>query len=180
MPIAVESPTNCWTSAQDKIMTALSESAAFQSLVEAADSADALTKIFGQQLFSPDDGHAFTKDELASLNYAQVYSAEQNPYGFRSPGLGRKLKSGTAIVYLERRVTEYDANNQAEPLGIERWLENRVGDLMDEVFDYMAAFSGPFVKTFFVSDGPGTNDRKDWDAIGMRQGVELLMEWGYE
>lgn len=178
--MAVETATNCWTQTQASIITALANSAKFREIIEAADATEAATLIFGDELVDPDDGHAYTKEELQSLkHYAQVYSADEGGYSANDDGSGWVRKSGVAIIYIERLVTEYEQNSETDPLAIERWFGNRVGDLMDQVTTYIRDNSGPQVKGWFVSAGPGTNDRKQWDSLGRWQGIEISVEWGY-
>lgn len=176
--MAVEAPTNCWTNAEAKIMAALANSARFQEITETEDATDAALKIFGEELNRPNDGHAFTLVELQNLKaYGQVYSADESPYA-RTFLESRLVASGTAIIYIERLVTNYEQNNEV-PLGTERYWKNRIGDLMVQVESYLEETAGLFVKSNAVSAGPGLNDSSKWQANGMWQGIELTLEWGY-
>lgn len=175
--MAVESPTNCWTNAEAKIATALANSSRFQEIVEAADATIAATKIFGEQVSNPANGHAYTLDELKNMKaYGQVYSADEAPYS-RTFAESRIVPSGAAIIWVERLVTEYEQNNEI-PLSVERWFKNRIGDLMVQIETYLRETSGLQVRSHVVSNGPGLNDSNKWDANGMWQGIELTLEWG--
>lgn len=176
--MAVESPTNCWTIAEAKIITALANSARFQELAESDDEVEAALKIYGEQVVKPDNGHNYTLEELQNMkSYGQVYSADEVPYGkqWQESWLA---PFGTAIIYLERLVTEYEQNGEI-PFAIERKWKNLTGDIIDQVASYLRDNSGPFIKSFAVSAGPGLNDRDKWDANGMWQGIEFTLEWGY-
>jgi len=176
--MAIEAATNCWTNAEAKIATALANSARFREIVEASDATAAAAKIFGEQVARPADGHAFTREELAVMKaYGQVYSGDEGPYGRRFEN-SRMVPYGTAIIYIERLVTEYEQNNEV-PASVERWFKNRIGDVMVQVEDYLRETVGLIVKSFDVSDGPGLNHRDSWKSQGMWQGIELTLEWGY-
>jgi hypothetical protein len=176
--MAIETATNCWTNAEAKIATALANSAKFREIVEAADATAAAAKIFGEQVARPNDGHVYTLEELQVMKaYAQVYSGDEGPYGRRFEA-NRMVAYGTAIIYIERLVTEYDQSNEV-PASIERWFKNRVGDLMVQVESYLRETNGLLVKTFEVTAGPGLNERDTWKQMGMWQGIELTLEWGY-
>lgn len=181
MAIALEPATNCWTKAIESLMVALANSARFREIVgDAADATAANAFIFGDELADPNDGHAYTSDELRELRYyAQVYSFPEGAAGLIDNGAGFEKWSGTAIIHIERLVPEYEKNAQASLLGLGRWFENRVGDLMSQVRAYSVSNSGPRIKSIDVSKGPFTNSDGLWEAHGMWHGIELSVEWGY-
>lgn len=179
--MAVESPTNCWTETQANLMAACANSARFQQIINANDATAAAAKIFGQQIGDPDTGRVYTKEELLNLGgHAQVYSAPDNPFGWRNQGDGFLRNFGTAIIYIDRLVTEKAKNDEESPLEMERWMENRVGDALTQIHTYLEANTGPRIKTALITEGPGTNDRDEWSQIGIWQGVEITLEWGYD
>ena len=178
--VATEAPTTCWTRAQDSIITALSQSASFRSIVDAADATAALAVIFGQRVTNPESGYLYTDDELKAFSYAQVYSAPDTPYGWTNNGGGFLRHFGNAVLYIDRRVTELESNSYDEPLGIERWLENRIGTTLTEVHAYLEANSGPYITGVQVTEGPATNPPDERATIGLRQRIEILVAWGYQ
>lgn len=179
--MAVESATNCWAESQVNFMTACANSDRLREIIGASDVAAATSKIFGQSIGDPKTGRTYTKDEILELGgHAQVYSSDDAPYGWTNAGNGFRKKFGTMIVYIDRLVTEKVKNDEDSPLEMERWMENRVADAMDQIDDYLRENSGPRVKDAFVSAGPGTNNRDEWSQIGIWQGIELTFSWGYE
>lgn len=177
----MESPSNCWTIAEARIADAVARSAAFQSLTETSDATAAAAYVFGEKVGEPVDGHAFTKDELAQLkHYAQVYSAHDHPYGV-SYGANRPTPYGSAVVYVERLVTEAEQHSGEQPDDSERLFKNRIGDLMDEIHAWLggaAAEDGLYIRRIHVTDGPGLNPSDRWKSQGMWQGCELTVDWG--
>ncbi len=178
--MAVEAATNCWTESQEKLITALANSARFQEIIVAADATAALLKVFGEQLKKPNSREVYKKEELQNLKgYGQVYSADESPYGFADDGSGRLKFFGNSIIVFRRLVTDYEANSQNVPLELERWFQNRVGDAMTQVHTYLNDNSGPFIKGMVVPDAPWLNDSKQWDQVGMWQMTEVAVAWGY-
>ncbi len=179
--MSVEAPTNCWTESQDKIMTALANSARFREIIVVSDVPAALLKVFGEQLRKPDSREVYEKEELKNLKgYGQVYSADETPYGFADDGSSHRKFFGNSIIVFRRLVTDYEANSQTVPLELERLFQNRVGDAMNQVHDYLNDKSGPFIKGMVVPDAPWLNDPKQWDQVGMWQMTEVAVAWGHQ
>jgi hypothetical protein len=177
MPI--EAPSNCWTKAEAKIATAVANSTAFQSLVNAEDSTEAAAKVFGEQVDEPLNGNAYTKDELDNLLcYAQVYHAIDTPYGVLRTNTNTAWPFGSVIIFIERLVTDEERNGADVPSAVERKFKNRIGDLIDEVIDWLDDNEGPHIRSIEVTDGPGFNQQDRWKTKGMWQGVELTATWG--
>lgn len=189
MPL--ETPSNCWTLAEAAIAEAVAHSAAFQALTETTGDANAAARlVFGEQLNEPFNGEAFTKDELANLrHYAQVYHAFERPYGKARGATNMRLPFGTAIVFVERLVRDVERNEIPADVpaedwdvdqAIERLFKNRIGDLIDQLFDYLEENGGPHLRSVVVIEGPGFNERNRWDSQGMWQGATLEVAWGLQ
>lgn len=179
--MAIEAPSNCWTSAEAAIGAAIANAPAFISIIgpEFADVPG--SKVFGEQLDEPLDGNTYTKDELAERRaYAQVYSSQESPFGYVRTKTNRLIPFGSAVVFVERLVTDAEqADAETDmPEAIERFFKNRIGDLMEEIDDYLQTNGGPFIRTIDVTDGPGYNPRDNWQQQGVWQGVEFVIAWG--
>lgn len=177
--MAIEAPTNCWTTAESRLATAVANSAAFQSIVGAEDATEAAHRVFGEQVDQPLNGDAYTKDELAQLfAYAQVYHGIDAPYGVFLSNTNTYWPFGSTIIFIERLVTDAERNGSDIPSSVERLFKNRIGDLIDEVCAWTRQEGGPLIRTFEVTDGPGFNAHDRWNSSGMWQGVELTVGWG--
>lgn len=177
--MALEAPTNCWTKAQAAIVAALANSARFRDLIDSTTVSDAEKSIYANRVQNPANGHAYTLDELQELrHYAQVYASEEGAYGISFLGNGRPQSDGNHIIHIAKLVTDLRQSVEL-PAEIERKFENRIGDLMLEVASYMREYSGPLVRTMVVSDGPGENDRKEWESNGRWQMVDITVSWGF-
>jgi len=157
MPL--EAPNNCWPANLQKFTDALSNSVQFQSLVEAATAAAALTRVFGQRLTHTRDGHAWTADELANLRYyGLVYGDPATPYGKHLQSNACYLPHGVAIVYLARLVPERDLVNPGQGnTGLsdahDRQWQNIVGTIIDQVLAWLDTNGGPYpIPSVEVSD----------------------------
>lgn len=177
--MTLEAPSNCWTAAEAKIASAVAASAAFQALTGTTDATAAAAYVFGEQLDEPLDGVAFTKDELANQrHYAQVYHAEDRPYGITRTTSQRLIPYGTAHVYVERLVTEQERNGDDIPQAVERLFKNRIGDLMEDIPEWCLENGGPHIRSVIVVEGPGYNEKAKWESQGMWQGCGFEVVWG--
>ena len=177
--MAIEAPTNCWTWAEQKIADAVANSSRFWEIVNVTNSVDAEKFIFGDQQVDPEDGETLKKAELEELRYyAQVYSSIENAY---TKVLGKTKKyesSGSAILFMERLVTESEQNSSDAPASTHRWWKNRTGDVIDQLPTYLVDNGGPFILSMSVTDGPGFIKRNRWDQQGLWQAIEWTINWG--
>lgn len=177
--MALEAASNCWTINEAKIASAVANSAAFQALTSTADATAAAAYVFGEQLDEPFDGTAYTKDDLANLrHYAQVYHSQEQPYGIAKTTANRMIPFGTAVLYVERWVTEQEMNGTDVPQAVERLFKNRIGDLMDDIPEWLEENGGPHIRSITVVDGPGYNDRSKHAQQGVWQGCGMEIQWG--
>jgi len=173
MPLT--SPTNCWTNAEDRFATAVANSAAFQTLVGAANATAAAAQVFFDELDDPLDGESFKGRELQDIgSYAQVYCPE---YRKQRGGSSRLDPYGACVLYVSRMITDMQSESE---LTAELWRtgKNSFGDIADQVVSYLEAQGGPYVMAWEVSDGPGFNSRDKWATQGAWQGVEITFTWG--
>lgn len=180
--MAIPSPTNCWTSTEAKIAAAIANSAAFQAFTETSDATAAGAFVFGEQVDEPLNGEAYTRDEETQrhMRYAQVYSAPQQPYGKRRLQTRAYEPFGSAVIYIEGLVREIELSGADIPQEHERRFKNTIGDIMDDILDYLDTNGGPQVSSMTVEDGPGWNPVEEWEANGAWQGCELQISWGFE
>ena len=177
--MSIEAPTNCWTSSEQAIADAVANSARFQQIVGVSNATDATALVFGEQIADPETGETYDLAELQNLkHYAQVYSADENPYGKRRSPTSRFEPFGSVILFIERLVTDWDQNATDAPESVHRWSKNRAGDVVDQIISYLDDNGGPFIRTVVVTDGPGLNSREKWKTQGMWQGIEFTIDWG--
>lgn len=178
--MAIEAPTNCWTSAEAAIGAAIAASAAFGLILGPEFAGSPGSRVFGEQLDDPLDGNVYGKGELAERRaYAQVYSAQESAYGLVRTNSNMLLPFGSAVVFIERLVTDAEqADADVDmPAAIERFFKNRIGELMLQIDEWLQLNGGPWVRTISVTDGPGYNPRDKWRQQGVWQGVELVVSW---
>lgn len=116
MSLPTTAAANCWTGAEVRLATQLSNCAEFQTLTGAVDSAAALASIWIDALPAPTDKEEFSKTELNSLfPYALIYTPENSfgtkwiahPQNFQFGGvigldIARRPASGASISETER------------------------------------------------------------------------------
>lgn len=177
--MALEAPSNCWTTAEAKFAEAVANATAFQSLTETDNATDAAAFVFGEQLDEPLNGVAYTQDELAELrHYAQVYHAFENPFGIARVQSNIWLPFGSAVLYVERLVRAAELGEDDVPQAVERLFKNRMGDLPSQIVDYLETNGGPHIRSITVTEGPGYNDQSRWGSQGMWQGCAFQIDWG--
>ncbi|REJ65833.1 MAG: hypothetical protein DWQ31_16605 [Planctomycetota bacterium] len=181
----VEAASNPWTHAEDKLAATLPELAAFRTLTGSADATAAALKVFVDETVHPEDGEAFTVDELRSLaSYAIVSSATSEGYRLSPLGvIGDPFDaSGGLLLAIERLIFESEANAEATAetakRASDRWFKNRIGELMSELVVYWQTNSGPRVIDFVVVDGPWHTHPEERASCGHWQGIELAIRWG--
>lgn len=183
MPI--ETATNSWTYAEDKLATTLPELAAFRTLTGAANATAAAKHVFVDETVHPDNGEAFAIDELQELgSYAIVASASEEGFRLLPLGvIGDPLDaSGALLLAIERLVPEGEDNAEADAetakRATDRWLKNRIGELMEQLYVYWENNSGPRIQDFIVVDGPWHTHPEERASVGHWQGIELAIRWG--
>jgi hypothetical protein len=180
MPLAP--PTNCWTTAEDKFLNAVANSAAFQTLVEAVDEVAALERIFGKRLTHTKFGRAWTADELAELrHYAQVYSSPDGPYGKHLVNNACYKPHGTMIVVLARLVPATELVDPGEDrTGLtethDRDWHNIVGDIADDIAEWLIE-NGGYSEAPWDVDEYGETPATSGQTQGCWQGAELIIAW---
>lgn len=178
---------NCWTVNRELVRQALAASSAFQGLVGATDDATAARHIFGVRVEHP-DRRPYTLEEMETLrHYAQVYSAAEAPYGKRRRAHGGFEPHGTVTVLIMRLIPDAQWND-AELGGdsdlvspaasrLVEEFEELVGDVIDQVLQWLDEHGGPYVQTCDVTEGPGFSARDRVAGTGTWQGVELTLRW---
>lgn len=183
--MAVEAATNCWTLAEAALVAALPACAAFRDLVEAVDAAAAAKHVFVDELKQPESGEVYSPTELEELRYyAVVYSASDEPYSIRRAGVVNDLfiPIGTLKLFFERLIqgaeetAEVDAETSKR--ASDRFLKNRIGDLLAQLVDYWDKHEGPWATQATVSDGPFHTHEDERETVGHWQGVECTIRWG--
>jgi len=181
----VEAASNPWTHAEDKLVSTLPELAAFRSLTGSADATAAALHVFVDETVHPDNGEAFTVDELRELaSYAIASSATSEGYRLAPLGvIGDPFDaSGGLLLAIERLIFESadhaEADAETAKRASDRWLKNRIGELMSELVVYWQNNSGPRVIDLVVVDGPWHTHPEERSHVGHWQGIELAIRWG--
>lgn len=183
----IESPTNCWTQAENALAEALPELAAFQEFCEcqaAADPAAAAAEfVFLEELGESLSGRTWTEKELGEVrHYGLVTSARQEAYMIRRTTCDGFTPLGVLVLYLDRLVPPEDeaglATDRLSRNQVDRWMKNRIGSLMAELAAYWDEVGGPWMVEAIVNDGPYHNHPDEREGEGHWQGAEVLIPWG--
>ncbi len=173
--MALATPTNCMTQAENKFATAVAHSAAFQSLVRVASATAAARYVFGDRLDEPVNGESYETPELEELShFAQVYTTG---YGKVRQSSARFEPFGEMTCYVANRLGLLAAQEEV-PAARERDWHNTIGALMDEIVTWLEENGGPHINRFSITEGPATNDSSRWSKDGVWQLVEFTIEWG--
>jgi hypothetical protein len=187
--MALEAPTNCWTTADKAIAVALATTEAFLAILDRVriPEADAAKRVFGSQVGVPLDGDAYKVEELQRLGaFAQVFHDEA-PYGKRRMQGGNFHPYGSTIVVVQMRLDDADAavenirgvdGSADAPTELEWFFQQRIGDLIDDLIEAFRDEEQLFLTACDVTQPPGFNNRKSQDANGKWIGCELTLTWG--
>ena len=178
MPIITETGTTCPTVAEDRIANALVVSDAWHEISESDTETREAQFVFFDELPLPDDGYAFTLDELMQRRVmALVFTDPES--GFRvdqGPAQGYMPKSGRVLVVVERYVRESEA---AEPNNQQRWLLNRLGNVIEETMESLTtSFGQRWPQHGILKQPPVSWDIEQQEVRGMRQQATIAYEWG--
>ncbi len=180
MPI--EAPTGPWTNVEDDYVTALSNSAAFQTLCGVGTAEAALAFIFADDFtraaddstFLAANGDAYTTAELEGKPAkALVTSTDGNGYA-KVRSAGRTfLPEGQVVLYVERYVSVDWANTMKSM----RYFKNRIGELIDQIIVWTFNNLGVQDQRYDVVEGPFQTDTDNVDAQYAMQAVTIAATW---
>ncbi len=161
---------------QALLRTSLAASAAFQSLVGAADATAAAAKIYHDAFPKPaNNKQAHSLDELNALRPCAIVYTEDfettrdaTDYCWHQKGVIR------AVIY--RNVPTADKNNQSK---LETDFRTIMGEIMQDLID-LSETAGYLAVRGMRTEGPYRTDNEELNAIGDAQAYELIIRWGVE
>lgn len=160
--------------------TLLANTTALIALLEAADAAEALTRITIGPMAPPADGQAFTPDEATNaFAWAQLipWAEEESLIVSRSNAVGAvSEKAGLFRLHIRRHVREAEFNAAGGRTDVYLYFldrTTRVCEQLVEAADLNLAVSQ--VKRLF---GPVFNPSDDWPTQGMFVWADFLIAWG--
>lgn len=180
--MALEAATNCWTHAVQTIVESLPQCAGFRSLCGAADANAASAFVHQKQLSN------YTKEEVYRLldieefqSHAIVFSPTTNPYNGVRGRSGVLDPSGTVIVAIQRALlptigNRFDDNNDEQ----DRYFENRVGDIVGQLFSYTDDYKTLRILSISVVDATVRVKPSQVESQGNLQRATLLIQWGFQ
>jgi hypothetical protein len=180
MPLVdLPTPTNCWTSAEQKFAEALAASATFQAWGNYASAADAALAIDGAEN-RPADGAAFLEGELMAYRArAHVFSDLSAPYGKKRINGYTWLPYGVAVIVLQLWTAASELSEDKLPAVTERRLKNLAGSVVDDLIRILES-GGPFLKNAQVDEGPIEIEDSQTQPDGKWFYFVLGLDWGRE
>lgn len=166
------------SAAIENLRQSVAGSAAFQSLVGAADSAEALQRVHVTALPRPTQGGKFSREELEDLRpYALIYFDENSGVTFEKDAAGESDEFGTrhGRMHLElaRDVPAELANDlSAAELDWIRVVDAIIEDLMD-----LSGVAGHLSFNRLLTEGPGRNHPNRIPTEGDCQMMMLHFEY---
>ncbi len=182
MTTTTEPGTNAMTRAVDALVDAAKNSASWQEITETTTKSNPVEAsgeyVFFDYQHGPIDGHAFALEELESQRVmALVMPDPDNPFIIR-PGHaeGVELTGGVVLMFVERLVRDSEKNSEVNQ---QRWLQNRLVDMVLEMRAYLVALKGErWFQGFPMKQSPIVNEEKVEGTQGYRQTAALALRWG--
>lgn len=173
----VSTASNCWTAAQDATATALSQSAAFQSMVEASDEAAGRKKICFDHWLQAWDGETLTKKDAEELiGGAMVRPPPDAPYVFGHIN-GKPAAAGQFEIKLIRLVRDIDSDLMDEN---DRIARNWIGSIVEQLSAWFLANNGrDWAGPINVDYGPNHRPQKMRRSAGHVYESQLSFPWGH-
>ena len=145
MALTTETGTNCLTQAEDAMAGALVASDQFRQWAAGhgetpLSEADAAERVRIDQFDLPDDGMAFTQEEIEQRGSLVLVMADlEEGFGLRTgPGNQTISASGMVLVVFEQFTTE----SAAAGVNLERRMKNHLATIMFEAYTHLLATRG--------------------------------------
>lgn len=170
--------TTCLTEAEDHVAFAIMASASWQQLSRSNIETAEAQHLFFDEMPLPDDGFAFTLDELATLHFAALIFGD--PEGCFSIEQGDAQdyarESGTVLVVVERWVTEQEDLGNVNQ---QRVLKDFLGGMMADIHQSLTDNLGQrWMRSVLMKQPPTSWDRKYKNIRGRRQQSLIAVNWG--
>lgn len=164
---------------QNLLRVTLSYSAAFQDFVSAADSDEAILKIYHDELPKPSVGRVHTLAEITALRPCAIIFTETDA-GWTierdaMADVGCWHPYGILHLLLFRNVPEADKDDLGK---CDTDFRTTVGLIVDNLID-MSETAGRLAIDKITARGPFRTDVKELKSIGDAQVYELIINWGH-
>lgn len=164
---------------QEVMRTTLAASTAFQAMVGAASSAEALDRIYHDELPKPASGQqAHSLVEMNELRPCAIVYTQVGQGGWRADrdamGNGCWNYSGSIIVVLMRNVPEVDQDDLSK---VDTDFRTIAGNVVQDLIG-LNETAGHLTMERIDAMGPYRTAMADLKAIGDAQSYELIVGWG--
>jgi len=165
--------------AQDIAKATLAACAAFQSLVDAGDAAEAAEHIYHDSFPTPESGNAeHGRAELTALRpCAIVYTEDNQGFVVRRDAMGMEdCWNATGVIHfvIFRNVPAADVNL---PSKVDTDFRTVLGNIVSQMIGLSETAGYLATKQFTVS-GPARTPKKELKDIGDAQVAEIVAAWG--
>jgi hypothetical protein len=173
------SPAGPLSLAAEYFRTALADSTAARTWLDADNQAEALARIHHHGLPGPANGREYTLAELQTYRpYAVVFAAEQN--GFRATleaaGDGFEYqRAGRLVARLYQNCPDALTDEPSSDANLQ-W-SNTIGQIIEDLLASSGKAGYLAFTALAVTAGPFWNHPKAAPAQGVWQGVELAVDW---
>jgi hypothetical protein len=170
--------TTCPTVAEDRVANAIVASDAWHDISESNTETRESQHVFFDELPLPDDGYAFTLDELAELHAAAlVFTDPEEGFAIeQGDAQDYSRKSGRVLIIVERWVRESEALDNSNQ---QRTLKDALGNMMEEIHASLTGSFGPrWMQKIIMKQPPVSWDEKHKEISGRRQQAAIAVEWG--
>jgi hypothetical protein len=128
--MTLETQSGRMTEPETLLAATLAASTTWQTMCNAASSAEALTHVHFDSLTPPDDLSEYRIDELDSLlPFAIVSTLSQGGMRVRRDGVGCLVQSGVLTLQIDCRIPEAQSIDSERG----RWFKNRIGAIVTEM-----------------------------------------------
>ena len=177
MPTAVG--TNCVTKAEDAIVAAWSASSSWWDITETTDAVEAAKYVSIDEIADPDNGYAFTLQELEQRRVQALVLADPED-GFsivQGEALGHSIKNGRVLIVVEQLIREIEINSGDN---YTRVLKNRLVTAAIDLFNSLNSSMGPrWMDAVEIIHMPvELYERRNDDVIGRRLQATIAVNFG--
>lgn len=180
---SLEAATNCWSNAEQQVFNMLPQLQGYRDLIGAADVAEATNATYFEEPPAPDNSAAYEVSDGSEVDYDRlngfgvVAGPIEEPYELTLHDDRSYRASGVVVVRVERMMLDYAERDNMYHGNERRWFINRLGDLMQEMYDYRRLNGGPNIKRISVDYGPLRSDESAVATEGRWQSGMLSIFW---
>jgi len=172
----LEIADDCWTGAEDAVITAMPESTAFQELMCESTVAGAVAHIFVDDLTHPCDAEAYQLADADTLQgFAIITSPVENPYKITRGSAVRGFDSEGRIAILIEHA--FAVSNRDDHDKTDRWFKRRLAQVMNDTVSYLREQGGLRIDSIEVVEGPVATPEQEEDTLGTNSQATLMVDW---